>query len=219
MKIVTSLRIFNSILFLRLALQNSYNSAKITSVILVNCTSISANAFEEILHLFPCISSVDIRGCNQLTELTNKYHKVKWRKSRGLPDTKFFGGSRSKMKSLKQITEKSYSLAKGPKGSSSSFVESPLESLHHDSALDSRDSQSQSFRQSFYRRKKLLDARKSSALRSREARMRRLLYRNSENGYKKMEEFLAFSLKDIMKENTFDFFVPKVLASFCFIIC
>ncbi|OVA11647.1 SET domain [Macleaya cordata] len=191
---------------------NSYNKANITSIILVGCTRISADTLEEILHLFPSISSVDIRGCNQFSELTNKFQNLKWRKSRGLRDTKGFEGSRSKIRSLKQITEKSPSLSKAPKGSSSHLVESiePAEPFHHDSALDRRDAQSQSFRQSFYRRKKLLDARKSSALLSREARMRRLLCRKSENGYKKMEEFLAFSLKDIMKENTFDFFVPKV---------
>ncbi|RZC63908.1 hypothetical protein C5167_025666 [Papaver somniferum] len=43
--------------------------------------------------------------------------------------------------------------------------------------------------------------------------MRRLLSRNSENKYKKLEEFLTFSLKDVTKESTFDFFLPKLIVS------
>ncbi|KAI3862666.1 hypothetical protein MKX03_018079 [Papaver bracteatum] len=192
-----------------LEIMNSYNKGNVASVVLVGCTGISASALEEILHLFPCLSYIDIRGCNQFAELSYKYQNRKWRKTRGLCGSKTFDSSRSRIKSLRQITEKSPSFSRALKGPNSSLVESSVES-RHDSAFDRKDSQSQSFRQSFYRRKKLLDARKSSSVLAREARMRRLLSRNSENGYKKMEEFLTFSLKDIMKENTFDFFLPKV---------
>ncbi|KAM7271013.1 hypothetical protein ACFE04_030227 [Oxalis oulophora] len=72
------------------------------------------------------------------------------------------------------------------------------------------DYANQAFSKSLYKRSKLYDARKSSSILSRDARTRRWAIKKSENGYKRMEEFLASSLKDIMKENTFEFFVPKV---------
>jgi hypothetical protein len=56
----------------------------------------------------------------------------------------------------------------------------------------------------------VFDARKSSSILSRDARMRRWAVKKSENSYTRMEGFLAAGLKDIMKENIFDFFVPKV---------
>ena len=85
--------------------------------------------------------------------------------------------------------------------------------------MDRKDSSSHPFRQGVYKRAKPFDARKSSAAMSRDAQMRRWLHRKSENGYRKMEEFIAVNLNDIMKENTFEFFIPKVLPyalSFCF---
>lgn len=190
-----------------LNLQNHYKSSKIASIILIGCTNISANALEEILLSFPCISSVDIRGCMQFRELTQRYQNIKWISSRSLRDTKSFGDSCFKTKSLKQLTEKGQSSHKAFKGSSSylnEFNEPDYFQLGGDST-------SRSFQQSSYKRKKLLDPRKSSSLLSRSARIRQWFYRKSQNGYKRMEEFLALSLKDIMKENTFDYFVPKVL--------
>ncbi|KAF9589653.1 hypothetical protein IFM89_026787 [Coptis chinensis] len=192
-------------------IMSCYNNMKIASIVMIGCTNISANTLEEILLSFPSISYIDIRGCTQFKDLTQKFQNIKWIVSPSLRGTKIYEDSYSKIKSLKQISEKGLSFSKGFKGSSSHLNEfGEGDCLPHDSSLDGRDSTSRSFRQSFYKRKKLLDSRKSSSLLSRDARMRHWLYRKSENGYKRMEEFLAFSLKDIMKENTFDFFVPKV---------
>ncbi|KAK9155920.1 hypothetical protein Sjap_003400 [Stephania japonica] len=189
-------------------IMNSYDKVKITSVILTGCTSISARALEEILHSFPCISSVDIRGCSQFRELFHNFQNIKWIKDRNSRENKNFEGSHSKMRSLQQITEKSQSLPKSTKGH---FDESSDRGdVFYDSAIDKWNSSTGFFRQSLYKRKKLPDMRKASSFFSREARMRRLLHRKSENGYKKMEEFLTSNLKDIMKENCFDFFTSKV---------
>ncbi|XP_010267835.1 PREDICTED: histone-lysine N-methyltransferase ATXR3-like isoform X2 [Nelumbo nucifera] len=192
-------------------IMNGYNKEKIVSIVLLGCTNISAEKLEEVLHLFPCISKIDIRGCSQFRDLTEKFQNVKWIKNR-THDTKIFEESHSKMRSLRQITEKSSSVSKPFKATSSQLNDfsEPGDPFDHGSSLDRRDLMNQSFRQSSYRRAKLLDARKSSALLSRDAHMRHLLRKKCENGYKRMEEFLAVSLKDIMKENTFDFFVPKV---------
>ncbi|KAF8410930.1 hypothetical protein HHK36_003467 [Tetracentron sinense] len=193
-------------------IMNGYNKEKITSIFLIGCTNISPGALEDILYSFPCISSINIRGCSQFRELIPKFQNVKWIKSRSLRDIKISGESHSKMGSLKQITEKSSSIIKAFKGSSS-HLDDPSElgdSFDRDYPLDRRESVSQLFRRNYYKRTKLSDARRSSSLLSRDAHMRRLLRRKSENGYKRMEEFLSFSLKVIMKENTFDFFVPKV---------
>ncbi|XP_043725695.1 histone-lysine N-methyltransferase ATXR3-like isoform X3 [Telopea speciosissima] len=195
-----------------LSIMDGYKKEKITSVILVGCINISAGALEDILHLFPCISSVDIRGCSQFRELTKKFQNVKWIKSRLSRDTKNFEETHSKMRSLRQITEKNFLVPKAFKGSSSHLDVSsePGDSLDQDGSVNRRESVGPSFRQSFYGRKKLRDATKSSSLLSRDAQIRWLLRKKSENGYKRTEEFLALSLRDIMKENTFDFFVPKV---------
>ncbi|KAE9457787.1 hypothetical protein C3L33_10325, partial [Rhododendron williamsianum] len=77
-------------------------------------------------------------------------------------------------------------------------------------SLDRRDSANQLFRRSLYKRSKLFDARRSSSILSRDAHLRRWAIKKSENSYRRMGEFLALGLKDIMKENAFDFFVPKV---------
>ncbi|XP_042477330.1 histone-lysine N-methyltransferase ATXR3-like isoform X2 [Macadamia integrifolia] len=194
------------------SIMDGYKKEKITSVILVGCINISAGALEEILHLFPWISSIDIRGCSQFRELTKKFQNVNWIKSRLSCDTRNFEESHSKMRSLRQITEKSFPVSKAFKGSSSHLDDpsEPGDSLDHDVAVNRKESVGQSLRQSFYRHKKLRDARKPSSLLSRDAQIRWLLRKKAENGYKKMEEFLTLSLRDIMKENTFDFFVPKV---------
>ncbi|KAH7861905.1 hypothetical protein Vadar_032471 [Vaccinium darrowii] len=78
-------------------------------------------------------------------------------------------------------------------------------------SLDRRDSANQLFRRSLYKRSKLFDARRSSSILSRDAHLRRWAIKKSENSYRRMVEFLALGLKDIMKENTFDFFSPRLL--------
>jgi hypothetical protein len=70
----------------------------------------------------------------------------------------------------------------------------------------------------FYKRSKLLDARKSSAVLSRDAQMRRLMQRQAENSYRKMEAFIINRLKEIMKGNRFEFFIPKVLFHYLVIL-
>ncbi|KAF8369961.1 hypothetical protein HHK36_032009 [Tetracentron sinense] len=193
-------------------IMKGYNKEKINSVVLIGCTNISPGALEEILYSFPCISFIDIRGCCQFRELIPKFQNVKWIKSRSSHTIKIFEDSHSKIRSLKQITEKSSSIYKAFKGSSSHLDDpsEPGESFDRNYNLDRRHSMSQSFRRNFYKRTKLFDARRSSSLLSREAHMKHWLRRKSGNGYKRMEEFLSCSLKDIMKANTFDFFVPKV---------
>ena len=70
------------------------------------------------------------------------------------------------------------------------------------------------FGQGFYKRLKLFDARKFSAVLSRDAEMRRLMQRQAENSYRKMEEFVINRLREIMRSNRFDFFIPKVPSLF-----
>ncbi|PIA58437.1 hypothetical protein AQUCO_00500399v1 [Aquilegia coerulea] len=191
-------------------IMHCYNNLKIASIVLIGCTNISADVLEEILLSFPSVSSIDIGGCMQFRELTRKFQNIKWINNRNLHDSKISEDSFFKQRSLKQITERGHSFTKAYKGSSShlnEFCEGDF--LQHDSSLDGRNSTSGLFPQSFYKRKKL-DSRKSASVLSRDARMRHWLYRKSENGYKRIEEFLTLSLKEIMKENTFEFFIPKV---------
>ncbi|XP_058072960.1 histone-lysine N-methyltransferase ATXR3 isoform X2 [Magnolia sinica] len=193
-------------------IMSGYDKLKITSIVLMGCTNVSAGALEEVLLSFPSICSVDVRGCSQFRELRHSFKNVKWISSHGSRYSKMSEESYSKMRSLKQITEKSYSNYKAFRGSSSHLDDSSevMDSFDYYSSLDRRDSANHAFRQSCYKRTKLLNARKTSSVLSRDAHMRRWLRRKSENGYKMMEEFLALSLKDIMKENTCQFFIPKV---------
>lgn len=186
---------------------NGYNKERITSMILIGCTNITPGMLEDVLGSFPSLSSIDIRGCSQFWELADKFSNLNWIKSR-IRVMKVFEESYSKIKALKQITERP-SVSKPLKGMGS-HVDDSSELKEYFDSVDRRESASQSFRRSYYKRSKLFDARRSSSILSRDARMRRWSIKNSENGYKRMEEFLASSLRDIMKENTFDFFVPKV---------
>jgi [histone H3]-lysine4 N-trimethyltransferase ATXR3 len=80
--------------------------------------------------------------------------------------------------------------------------------------ISNRENANLSFGQGFYKRSKLLDARKSSAVLSRDAEMRRLMQRQAETSYRKMEEFIINRLREIMRSNRFDFFTPKVPSLF-----
>lgn len=176
-------------------------------MVLIGCTNITSSTLEEILCSFPCLSTIDIRDCSQFSELALKFQNVNWIRSRGSRGMKNFDDSHSKVRSLKQITEKS-SLALKFKGVGGDMDDFGDLKQYFDS-VNKRDSSNQLFRRSLYKRSKLFDARRSSSILSRDARMGWSI-KKSEIGYKRMEEFLASSLKDIMKENTFDFFVPKV---------
>ena len=205
-------KFISKILICLFALQNGYNKERITSMILIGCTNITPGMLEDVLGSFPSLSSIDIRGCSQFWELADKFSNLNWIKSR-IRVMKVFEESYSKIKALKQITERP-SVSKPLKGMGS-HVDDSSELKEYFDSVDRRESASQSFRRSYYKRSKLFDARRSSSILSRDARMRRWSIKNSENGYKRMEEFLASSLRDITKENTFDFFVPKVLSVIC----
>ncbi|KAF6173975.1 hypothetical protein GIB67_039926 [Kingdonia uniflora] len=183
-------------------IMSGYKKTKITTIMLRGCTNLSSNTVQEILNMFPCLSSIDIRGCNQLKELSHSFQNVNWIMSTSR-EIKTCDGSNSKIRCLKHINEKSHSISESAKGWNSYLDESNEPGVR-------RDSSSKLFGQNLYKRSKLLDARKRSNLLSRDVHMKRWLYRKSDTGYKRVEEFLDFSLKDIMKENNFDFFVPKV---------
>ncbi|KAI3465654.1 hypothetical protein Pfo_022317 [Paulownia fortunei] len=176
-----------------LKIMNDYKKEKITSLLLRGCTGITSGVLEELLQSFPCLSSIDIRGCSQLEDLVCKFPNITWVKSR-VPQLK--------IRSLNHLIDKS-SAAFNQMDDSSGLKEY-LESS------DKRDSTNQLFRRSLYKRSKLFDARKSSSILSRDAQLRRLAMKKSGNGYKRMEEFIAVSLRDIMKENTFEVFEHKV---------
>lgn len=200
-----------------LFLQSGYGKEKINSMVLIGCTNITPHTLEEILGSLPCLSNIDIRGCSQFGELVIKFQNLNWIKSRSSRGTKMHDDSDSKLKSLKYITEKSSYVSRS-KVLGNDMDDFSEMKVYLDS-VDKRDSANHSFRGSLYKRSKLFDARRSSSILSRNARMRRLSIKKSENGYKRMEEFVASSLKDIMKENTSDFFVPKVCGSLPFFFC
>ncbi|KAI9379093.1 hypothetical protein POPTR_017G041100v4 [Populus trichocarpa] len=172
------------------SIMNGYNKEKINAMVLAGCKNITSGMLEEILRSFPCLSSIDIRGCTQFMELALRFPNISWLKSR----TRISVESNSKLRSLKQISERD------DFGELKEYFDS----------VNKRDSANQLFRRSLYKRSKVFDARKSSSILPRDARMRRWAVKKSENSYRRMEGFLASGLKDIMKENTFDFFVPKL---------
>ncbi|XP_015882645.3 histone-lysine N-methyltransferase ATXR3 [Ziziphus jujuba] len=189
-----------------LNIMSGYGKDKINSVLLTGCINISSSTLEETLCSLPSLSTIDIRGCSQFSELVLKFQNVNWIKSRNSRGMKNFDDSHCKVRSLKQITDKSSSAykVKGLGGDTDDFGDLK----QYFDSVNKRDSSNQL--RNLYKRSKLFDARRSSSILSRDARMRQWSIKKSENGYKRMEEFLASSLKDIMKENTVDFFVPKV---------
>ncbi|XP_061364392.1 histone-lysine N-methyltransferase ATXR3-like [Gastrolobium bilobum] len=186
-------------------IMNAYEKDKISSMILMGCTNITADMLEKILLSFPGLCTVDIRGCNQFGELTPKFANVKWIKSRSSHMTRI-AEEPHKIRSLKHITEQTTSVFK----SSSLGIDDFGQLKDYFDSVDKRDTAKQLFRQNLYKRSKLYDARRSSSILSRDARTRRWAIKKSESGYKRMEEFLASRLREIMKTNSCDFFVPKV---------
>ncbi|KAK7272318.1 hypothetical protein RJT34_28833 [Clitoria ternatea] len=183
---------------------NAYEKDKINSIILKGCINVTADMLEKILLSFPGLFTIDIRGCNQFGELTLKFANVKWIKSRSLHLTKI-AEEPHKIRSLKHITEQTSSVSK----SSSLGIDDFGQLKDYFDSVEKRDNK-QLFRQNLYKRSKLYDARRSSSILSRDARTRRWAIKKSESGYKRMEEYLASRLREIMKMNSCDFFVPKV---------
>ncbi|CAN0914646.1 Histone-lysine N-methyltransferase ATXR3 [Linum grandiflorum] len=187
---------------------SGYQKEKVNSLVLAGCTKITCGALEEIIRAFPCLSYIDIRGCSQLTDLALQFPHVNWLKSRNPSGLKTSEELNSKVKSYKSISEKPSSSYKtrGLGGDGDDFGELK----EYFASVTKRDSASQLFHRSLYKRSKVFDARRSSSIASRDARMRRWGIKKSESSYRRMEGFIALGLKDIMKENTFDFFIPKV---------
>lgn len=172
----------------------------------MGCTNITAAMLEKILLSFTCLSKIDIRGCSQFGELTPKFSNVKWIKSLSSHITKI-PEEPHKIRTLKWISEQTSSVSKN---SSLGTMDDFGELKEYFNSVDKRDTSRQLFRQNLYKRSKLYDARRSSSILSRDARTRRWAIKKSENGYRRMEEFLSSSLREIMKTNSCDFFVPKV---------
>lgn len=177
-------------------MQNDYKKEKITSLILRGCTGITSGLLEELLQSLPFLSSIDIRGCAQFEDLVSKFPNINWVRNRN---------AHMKIRSLNHLTDRN------PSASTHMDESSGLKEYLESS--DKRDSTNQLFRRSLYKRSKLFDARKSSSILSRDAQLRRLAIKKAGNGFRRMEEYVATSLRDIMNENSIEFFEPKVLAT------
>ncbi|KAG9154895.1 hypothetical protein Leryth_015521 [Lithospermum erythrorhizon] len=177
-------------------LLNDYNKEKLRTLLVRGCFNVSSGVLEEVLRLFPQVSIIDIRSCSQLDDLTSRYPHINW------------VSSHSKIKSLKQIDDATSSAL------SICSVNTQMDDFsglrNYLESSEKRESANQLFHRSLYKRSKLFDAKKSSTILSRDAHLRRLAMRKYDHGYKKMAEFLASSLKGIMKQNSFEYFVPKV---------
>lgn len=182
-------------------LQSDYDKNNISSMTLSKCSNISATALEEILQSFTGITSIDIRGCSQFRELILLFQNVKWIKSRSSQNIKNLDESYSKTRSLKWITDKSFPSSRSSKDAISD----------RDDLGNSKDPGVHTFRQGYYKRTRVPDALKSSSALTRHAQLRQLLRKKSVTDYRKMEEFIGIRLKEIMKGNSFEFFVPRVM--------
>lgn len=185
---------------------NGYNKQIIKALVLDGCTSISSAVLEEHLQSFPCISCVDIRGCDQFEELILKFPHVSWVKGHSLQGIRV-EDSNMKIRGLKQMAEPILSASKSCHGS---HIDESSGLKDYFDMVDRRGAANQSFRQSLYKRTKLIDARKSASALARDARLRHWAMKKAGSGYRRMEEFLVLSLKDIMKGKTSDYFAPKV---------
>jgi [histone H3]-lysine4 N-trimethyltransferase ATXR3 len=146
---------------------------------------------------------VNIQGCNDLGDLQYTFHHVKW--------------INSSLKSMKQTGDVNNHTSKLARNLTNQLGGSDeLDGYFAD--ISNRENADLSFGQGFYKRSKLLDARKSSAVLSRDAQMRRLMQRQAENSYRKMEAFIINRLKEIMKGNRFEFFIPKVPSHYLVIL-
>ncbi|EPS70938.1 hypothetical protein M569_03815, partial [Genlisea aurea] len=170
-------------------IMSDFNKENVTSLLLRGCTAITYATLEKLLQLFPSLSTIDIRGCSQFEDLVCKFPNINWVRNRG---------SQLKLRGLNHLSSGQID--------DSSGLREYLESSGR------RDTANQLFRRSLYKRSKLFDARKSSSILSRDAQLRYLAIKKSGNAYKKLEEYIATSLRDIMRENSFEFFRTKVSA-------
>uniref|UniRef100_A0A7N0TFX8 SET domain-containing protein n=1 Tax=Kalanchoe fedtschenkoi TaxID=63787 RepID=A0A7N0TFX8_KALFE len=175
---------------------DGYDREKITNIVLAGCVNVSSSTVEQILLSFPSLSILNIRGCRHLHQLESRFHTVNWSNnwSSGINKTNL------NTKSTQRTIEKTSTTSEDDFDHLKDYFDS----------VDRRESASQLFRQSLYRRSKVFDARKSSSILPRDARVRRWALKKSEIDYKKAEKFITLTLREIMKENTFDFLVPKV---------
>ncbi|XP_042010796.1 histone-lysine N-methyltransferase ATXR3-like [Salvia splendens] len=176
-----------------LKILNDYKEEQITSLILRGCTGITSGMLEEVLQSLPFVSIIDIRGCTQFEDLVSKFPNINWVRNRN---------AHLKIRSLNHLFDRNQSASNHM--DESSGLKEYLESS------DKRDSANQLFRRSLYKRSKLFDARKSSSILSRDAQLRRLAIKKAGNGFRRMEEYVATSLRDIMNENSIEIFEPKV---------
>ncbi|KAL9259116.1 Histone-lysine N-methyltransferase ATXR3-like protein [Drosera capensis] len=191
------------------SIMGGYDEGKIRSLVLVGCGNISSGILEDILSSFSCISFIDIRGCAQLDELTIKFSNLNWVTGHSVQSTGTFENSYFRIPSSKQMADEISSVSRSSIGSSYMDDSSGLE-VYFDMVDKKRDAANQAFRQSLYKRSKLYDARRSLSILAREAHMRRWAMKKPGNGYKRTEEFLLNSLKEITQDKTYDFFVPRV---------
>ncbi|CAI0460733.1 unnamed protein product [Linum tenue] len=168
---------------------SGYQKEKVSSVVVAGCTNITSGTLQEVLCALPCVSCVDVSGCSQLADLGPQFPHMNWLKSR----------NSFAIKTSEELHSKALGSGADDFGELKEYFDS----------VNKRDSANQLYR-SLYKRSKVFDARRSSSIASRDARMRRWAVKKSESAYRRMEGFIALGLKDIMKENTFDFFVPKV---------
>ncbi|KAG0503619.1 hypothetical protein HPP92_003691 [Vanilla planifolia] len=176
-----------------------YDKRKLMSLVLTGCSNISANLLEEVLQVYPSITTVFIKGCNQFNELKAKLQSITWLKHNRSQRNN--DESHANIRSLKLMTEKNYFASRGLKSSGIYLDDS-----------DSGDfgNHCTTFRHGFYKRAKILDGRKSSSILSRDAQMRNWMHRKTETGYRKLEEYVTLRLKSIMKGNSYEFFTTKV---------
>ncbi|KAK1394053.1 hypothetical protein POM88_013109 [Heracleum sosnowskyi] len=132
----------------------------------------------------------------------------------GFPSINWVSGRvlHSRMRTLEDINKRT-SVFKISDDIGSQYEDSSV-LKHYLENLSVRDRANQFFRGSLYKRSKLFDARRSSSILSRGAHLRRQVIIKSDKEYK-VEEFLTSSLKIIMKENTFDFFEPRITEITC----
>ncbi|CAO2814367.1 unnamed protein product, partial [Amaranthus hypochondriacus] len=189
------------------SVMSGYNKQMIKVLVLDGCTNVSCAVLEDILRSFSCISFVDIRGCSQFEELMIKFPLVNWFKGRCSQGMRSVEESNWKRRCLKQMPEQSSAVAKSSHGS---YMDESSGLKDYFDMVEKRGAANQAFRQNLYKRTKLVDARKSALVLARDARMRHLAMKKAGNGYRRMEECLVLSLKDIMKGNTSEFFERKV---------
>lgn len=189
------------------SIMNGYDKQIIKALVLDGCTNITSAMLEEILQSFSYISSVDIRGCSQFEELIFKFPHVNWVRGWNSQGVRTVDESNLKTRSLKQMADQTSSVSKLGHGI---YIDESSGLKDYFDMVDRRGAANQAFRQNLYKRTKLFDARKSASVLAREARMRHWAMKKAGSGYRKMEEFLVLSLKDIMKGKSSDYFVPKV---------